>query len=163
MEEKEYMLVSTVEGVDYITVEVINKSNNELPKYQTPGSAGMDVRAYLPDNKPVVLAPGERKMIGTGLYFKVPFGWACKVYPRSGNSINYGISLINDVGVLDSDYTGELGVLLVNHGQESFVVNPSDRIAQIIFERYSVATFLPVEDLEKTERGDGGFGHTGIK
>ena len=141
-------------------VKVVNKSNNALPAYETKNSAGMDLRAYLPEG-PVTLKPMQRAMIPTGLYIEIPEGYEGQVRPRSGLAIKHGITVLNTPGTIDADYRGELKQILINLSDEPFVINNGDRIAQIIFARCEQAEMVEVEELSETERGAGGFGHTG--
>ena len=141
-------------------VKVVNKSNNALPAYETKNSAGMDLRAYLPDG-PVTLQPMQRALIPTGLYIEIPEGYEGQVRPRSGLAIKYGITVLNTPGTIDADYRGELKQILINLSDEPFVINNGDRIAQIVFARCEQAEMVEVEELSETERGAGGFGHTG--
>ena len=141
-------------------VKVVNKSNNALPAYETKNSAGMDLRAYLPDG-PVILQPMQRALIPTGLYIEIPEGYEGQVRPRSGLAIKYGITVLNTPGTIDADYRGELKQILINLSDQPFVINNGDRIAQIIFARCEQAEMVEVEELSETERGAGGFGHTG--
>ena len=141
-------------------VKVVNKSNNALPAYETKNSAGMDLRAYLPEG-PVTLKPLQRAMIPTGLYIEIPEGYEGKVRPRSGLAIKHGITVLNTPGTIDADYRGELKQILINLSDEPFVINNGDRIAQIVFARCEQAEMVEVEELSETERGAGGFGHTG--
>ena len=141
-------------------VKVVNKSNNALPAYETKNSAGMDLRAYLPDG-PVTLQPMQRALIPTGLYIEIPEGYEGQVRPRSGLAIKYGITVLNTPGTIDADYRGELKQILINLSNEPFVINNGDRIAQIIFARCEQAEMVEVDELSETERGAGGFGHTG--
>lgn len=141
-------------------VKVVNKSNNALPAYETKNSAGMDLRAYLPDG-PVTLQPMQRALIPTGLYIEIPEGYEGQVRPRSGLAIKYGITVLNTPGTIDADYRGELKQILINLSDQPFVINNGDRIAQIIFARCEQAEMVEVEELSETERGAGGFGHTG--
>ncbi|MCI6610320.1 MAG: dUTP diphosphatase [Ezakiella sp.] len=141
-------------------VKVINKSNNPLPEYQTAGSAGIDVRAFI--KKDIVLKSGERKLIPTGLYFEIPEGYEIQVRARSGLALKYGISLVNGIGTIDSDYRGELGVILINLGEEDFIIKNGDRIAQIVLSKYETIEFAEFETLSKTDRGESGFGSSGI-
>jgi len=140
-------------------VKVINESNNDLPKYETENSAGMDVRANL--EEAVTLAPGERKLIKTGLKLEIPSGYECQVRPRSGLAYKKGVTVLNSPGTIDADYRGDVGVILINHGDEPFTVEPGERIAQIVFAKYERAEFELSQELEETERGEGGFGSTG--
>jgi len=142
-------------------VKVKNESNNDLPKYETKGSAGMDVRAHVDDK--VVIEPGERVLIKTGLKLNIPEGMELQVRPRSGLAYKYGITVLNAPGTIDSDYTGDCGVILINHGTSSFVIEPGDRIAQFVFSKYERVEFEEVEELDDTERNEGGFGSTGVK
>ncbi len=146
---------------DRVCVKFVSKSGR-LPAYETAGSAGADLRAYLPDGD-VILEPGERKLIPTGLFSQLPAGVEAQIRARSGLSIRHGICLINGVGTVDSDYRGEWNVALVNLGQEPFTISDGDRIAQVVFSRYEQPDFLQTEIIDETERGDGGFGHTGVK
>ncbi|WP_055079191.1 dUTP diphosphatase [Lagierella massiliensis] len=140
-------------------VKVINKSNNPLPKYATEGSAGLDVHAFL--EEPIVLKPLERRIISTGLYLEIPKGYEIQVRARSGMSIKHGITLINAVGTIDSDYRGELGIPLINLSNEDYEIKSGDKVAQIILAKYEHLKFSLEESLEETDRNDGGFGHTG--
>ena len=142
-------------------VKVINKSKHELPTYATEGSAGMDLRANI--DAPIVLHPMERKLIPTGLYIALPMGYEAQVRPRSGLALKHGIGLANMIGTIDCDYRNEIGVILINLGQEDFVVNDGERIAQMVIAKYERAEWEPVDELDETERGMGGYGHTGIK
>ena len=146
---------------DRVCVKFVSKSGR-LPAYETAGSAGADLRAYLPDGD-VILEPGERKLIPTGLFSQLPAGMEAQIRARSGLSIRHGICLINGVGTVDSDYRGEWNVALVNLGREPFTISDGDRIAQVVFSRYEQPDFLQTEIIDETERGDGGFGHTGVK
>lgn len=146
---------------DRVCVKFVSKSGR-LPAYETAGSAGADLRAYLPDGD-VILEPGERKLIPTGLFSQLPAGVEAQIRARSGLSIRHGICLTNGVGTVDSDYRGEWNVALVNLGQEPFTISDGDRIAQVVFSRYEQPDFLQTEIIDETERGDGGFGHTGVK
>lgn len=141
-------------------VEIINKSNYELPKYEKDGSAGMDLKANI--GAPVTLEPLSRELIPTGLYMSIPKGYEGQVRPRSGLAIKNGITVLNSPGTLDSGYIGEIKIILINLGNKPFTVNPGDRIAQLVFAKHEVSEFVEVEELEETERGKGGFGHTGV-
>ena len=143
-----------------VKIEIINKSRHDLPQYATPQSAGMDLRANL--DAPVTLRPLERALIPTGLFIALPDGYEAQIRPRSGLAIKKGISLVNAPGTIDADYRGEIGVILVNLSNEDFVVEDGERIAQMVIARYEQAQFVPVEVLNETERGEGGFGHTGM-
>lgn len=144
-----------------VQIKVVNKGNQPLPKYQTSQSAGMDLRANI--DAPVLLKPLDRKLIPTGLHIALPEGYEAQIRPRSGLVIKNGITIINTPGTIDPDYTGDVGVILVNISNEDFVVQPGDRIAQMIINKFEQAEFEVVEKLDETERGEGGFGHTGIK
>jgi len=133
----------------------------ELPAYATAGAAGMDLRAAIPADAPVTLKPGERRLVPTGLKIAVPEGYACQVRPRSGLALKHGITCLNSPGTVDSDYRGELAVILINHGQNDFIIRRGERIAQMVFAAYAAATLVQVEVLEDSARGHGGFGSTG--
>ena len=133
----------------------------DLPAYQTEGSAGMDVRAAVPQDAPVVLQPGQRALIPTGLAMAVPHGFECQVRPRSGLAARHGLTCLNTPGTIDSDYRGEVQVILVNLGQEPFEVRRGERIAQLVIAAYERVAVAPVETLDDTGRGAGGFGSTG--
>lgn len=132
-----------------------------LPAYETSGSAGMDLRAAIDENLPVMLAPGARTLVPTGLKIALEPGFEAQVRPRSGLALKHGITCLNSPGTIDSDYRGEVGVILINHGQEPFVIKRGERIAQMIIARYAQAVMTEVEALDETERGAGGFGSTG--
>ena len=140
-------------------VKVINKSNNPLPEYATILSAGMDLRAFI--TEPVILGVIDRALIPTGLYIEMPEGYEAQVRPRSGLAIKHGITVLNSPGTVDADYRGEICVELVNLSNTPFTVEPGERIAQLVFSKYEKVDFIEVEELSKTERGEGGFGHTG--
>ena len=142
-------------------IEVVNKGHQPLPQYATEQSAGMDLRANL--DEPIVLRPLERRLIPTGLHIALPEGYEAQVRPRSGLALKKGITVLNAPGTIDADYRGEVGVVLINLSQEDFVVNDGERIAQMVIARYEKADFIEVEVLDATERGEGGYGHTGVK
>ena len=142
-------------------IKIVNKSKHPLPEYATSGSAGMDLRANI--DAPITLAPGERKLIPTGIYIALPVGYEAQVRPRSGLALKYGIGLANMLGTCDADYRGEIRVILINLGQEDFVVNDGERIAQMVIAKHERAEWEVVEELDETERGEGGYGHTGVK
>lgn len=142
-------------------VKIINKSNNPLPEYSTIMSAGMDLRAFI--EHPIVLRSLNRILIPTGLYIEIPEGYEAQVRPRSGLAIKNGITVLNSPGTLDADYRGEICVILINLSNEPFFINSGDRIAQLVFHKYEKAEFVKVEHLDETERGEGGFGHSGNK
>ncbi len=140
-------------------VRVINKSHHPLPEYKTPGSAGMDLRAFL--EEPIKLDSLERRLIPTGLFIELPQGYEAQIRPRSGMSIKHGLSLINAIGTIDSDYRGELMIPLVNLSKESYIVEDGERIAQLVFSAVIQANLEEVEVIGETSRGSGGFGSTG--
>jgi dUTP pyrophosphatase len=140
-------------------LRIVNTSNNELPTYATKGSAGMDLRANLQED--VVIAPGERKLISTGLKISLPVGYEAQIRPRSGLALKKGVTVLNSPGTVDSDYIGDIGVILINHGEESFTISNGDRIAQMVIAKHETVEFEQVESLDETERGAGGFGSTG--
>ena len=142
-------------------VKIINKSNNPLPEYSTIMSAGMDLRAFI--EHPIVLRSLNRILIPTGLYIELPKGYEAQVRPRSGLALNHGVTVLNSPGTIDADYRGEICVILINLSNEPFFINSGDRIAQLVFHKYAKAEFVEVEHLDETERGEGGFGHSGNK
>lgn len=144
-----------------LKVKIINKGHQPLPAYATIQSAGMDLRANVSDA--VTLRPMERKLIPTGLYMALPAGYEAQIRPRSGLALKHGITVLNSPGTIDADYRGELMVLLVNLSNEDFVVNDGERIAQMVIARHETAAFEEVDELDETERGEGGYGHTGVK
>ena len=141
-------------------VKIINKSNNALPEYQTSGAAGMDIRAFVPSD--IKIQPGEVKLVPTGLYLEIPKGYEIQVRARSGLALKNSIGVANGIGTIYSDYRGELCVILVNFGQEEFVVKNGDRIAQMVLNKYEPIEFVVDEELSSTERGEGGFGSSGV-
>ena len=142
-------------------IKVVNKGHQPLPQYATPQSAGMDLRANL--DEPVTLKPLERQLIPTGIHIALPVGFEAQVRPRSGLALKKGITVLNSPGTIDADYRGEIGVLLINLSQEDFVINDGERIAQMIIARHEQGEFVEVKVLDETERGEGGYGHTGVK
>jgi deoxyuridine 5''-triphosphate nucleotidohydrolase (dut) len=142
-------------------VQIINKSRHPMPEYATPLSAGMDIRANL--TEPIEIKPLERKLIPTGLYVALPEGFEAQMRPRSGLAIKHGITLLNTPGTIDADYRGEIGVILVNLSSEPFIVNDGERICQMVVAAYTRVEWQQTETLDETERGAGGFGHTGKK
>lgn len=142
-----------------IKVKIINKSNNKLPEYATPGSAGLDLRADI--ESPITLKPFERALIPTGNYIQLPHGYEGQVRPRSGLALKKGLTVLNAPGTLDEDFTGNVGVILINLGSEEQTIEPGERIAQLVISNYEQAELVEVEALEKTERGEGGYGHSG--
>jgi dUTP pyrophosphatase len=142
-------------------IKVVNKGHQPLPQYATAQSAGMDLRANL--EEAVTLQPLERRLIPTGLHIALPVGYEAQVRPRSGLALKKGITVLNTPGTIDADYRGEIGVVLINLSQEPFVVNDGERIAQMVIARHEHGELIPVEVLDETERGEGGYGHTGVK
>ena len=138
----------------------IKSLSGSVPSYKTEGSAGMDLRAF--EKEPVLIRPGERKLIHTGLYMEIEPGYEVQIRARSGLALKQGICLANGVGTIDSDYRGEVGILLMNAGRDDFVVHNGDRIAQMVVLKYEKAEIIQSEELSETNRGSGGFGHTGI-
>ena len=144
-----------------VKIKIVNRGSQQLPAYATPESAGMDLRANI--TEPIVLHPLERRIIPTGLYIALPPGYEAQVRPRSGLAFKHGITVLNSPGTIDSDYRGELGVLLVNLSNEDFTVEAGERIAQMVIARFEHIIWNEVEMLSETARGEGGFGHTGVK
>ena len=144
-----------------LNVQIINKSKHPLPAYATEQSAGMDLRANL--DQPIELAPMQRCLVPTGLFIALPPGFEAQVRPRSGLAIKKGITVLNSPGTIDADYRGEICIILVNLSAETFVIEDGERVAQMVIARHEQAVWLPVEVLDDTERGAGGFGHTGKK
>jgi len=142
-------------------VQIINRSHHELPQYATPLSAGVDLRANI--ESPIELRPMERRLVPTGLFMALPPGYEAQVRPRSGLAIKHGITVLNTPGTIDADYRGEVCVILVNLSDEPFVIADGERIAQMVIARHEQAEWEPVEVLSETERGAGGFGHSGTK
>lgn len=140
-------------------IKIVNHSKHPLPEYATEHSAGMDLRANLTD--PVVLRPLERKLIPTGLYIELPVGYEAQIRPRSGLAIKKGITVLNSPGTIDADYRGEICIILINLSAEDFEINDGERICQMVIAAHSQAEWIEVEELDQTERGSGGFGHTG--
>lgn len=145
-----------------MTVKIINKSDNNLPAYETSSSAGMDLRAYLPEG-PITLKPMQRTLVPTGLFMEIPEGYEGQVRPRSGLAIKNGITVLNTPGTIDADYRGEVKIILINLSDSDFVINSGERVAQIVFAKCEQMEVVNVETLSETERGEGGFGHTGRK
>ena len=144
-----------------VEINIVNRGRQQLPSYATPLSAGMDLRANI--DASITLQPLERRIIPTGLYIALPPGYEAQVRPRSGLAFKHGITVLNSPGTIDADYRGELGVLLVNLSNEPFVIAEGERIAQMVIARHEQAEFCIVEELDQTERGEGGYGHTGVK
>lgn len=144
-----------------LSVNVINKGHQPLPQYATEQSAGMDLRANI--DEPIVLKPLQRTIVKTGLFIALPKGYEAQVRPRSGLALKHGITVLNSPGTIDADYRGEIGVLLINLSDKEFVINDGERIAQMVIARHEQVEFIPVDVLDETERGAGGYGHTGVK
>ena len=142
-------------------VKIINRSHHALPAYATEQSAGMDLRASI--DEPIVLQPLERRLVPTGLYIALPVGFEAQIRPRSGLALKKGITLLNTPGTIDADYRGEIGVIMINLSKEPFEIQDGDRIAQMVIARNEHAEWVDVDVLDETERGAGGFGHTGVK
>lgn len=151
----------TLKWETMVKINVINKGHQPLPAYATVQSAGMDLRANLAES--IVLHPMERRLIPTGLHIALPAGYEAQIRPRSGLALKHGITVLNTPGTVDADYRGEVMVLLVNFSQEDFVINDGERIAQMVIARHEQGLFVEVEELDDTERGEGGYGHTGVK
>lgn len=144
-----------------IKINVVNRGHQQLPAYATPQSAGMDLRANI--EEPIIIKPLERKLIGTGLHIALPEGYEAQIRPRSGLALKHGITVLNSPGTVDADYRGEIMVLLINLSDKDFVVNDGERIAQMVIAKHEQGDFIEVEVLDETERGEGGYGHTGVK
>ena len=142
-------------------IKIINKSGHEVPHYETNASAGMDLRANLSESR--ILKPLERSVVGTGLFIELPVGYEAQVRPRSGLAAKKGITVLNSPGTVDADYRGEIGVILVNLSNDDFEINNGERIAQLVISRHERAEWIEVEDLSETDRGEGGFGSTGVE
>ena len=144
-----------------VKIKVVNAGSQPLPAYATSQSAGMDLRANI--ESPITLHPMERSLVPTGIRIELPEGYEAQVRPRSGLALKYGITVLNTPGTIDSDYRGELKVLLVNLSNEDFVINAGERVAQMVIAKHETATWEEVDVLDETERGEGGYGHTGVK
>ena len=142
-------------------VQIINRGHHPLPEYATTQSAGMDLRANIDES--IVLHPMERRLVPTGLFMALPVGYEAQIRPRSGLVLKHGITVLNTPGTIDADYRGEIMVLLINFSQNDFVINDGERIAQMVIAKHENAEFIEVETLDDTERGTGGYGHTGVK
>jgi dUTP pyrophosphatase len=140
-------------------INIVNNSRHQLPSYSTSSSAGMDLRANV--ESPVIIKPGQRILVNTGLYVEIPAGFEAQIRPRSGLAIKHGITVLNSPGTIDADYRGEVCVILINLSQEDFVINDGDRICQMVIARHELAEWNEVDILKNTGRGTGGFGHTG--
>lgn len=148
-----------IQAPDSMRVRIVNRSKHPLPSYATAHSAGMDLRADLESS--ITLLPGQRALVKTGLFLELPEGTEAQVRPRSGLALKFGVTVLNAPGTIDADYRGEVGVILINHGQEPFEVKDGERIAQLVIARYERVVLKEVADLEVSARGAGGFGHTG--
>ena len=144
-----------------VKIHVVNRGHQQLPAYATAQSAGMDLRANL--DAPITLHPMERRLIPTGLHIALPEGYEAQVRPRSGLALKHGLTVLNAPGTIDADYRGEVGVVIINLSADDFVINDGERIAQLVIARYEQADLVVVEELDETERGEGGYGHTGVK
>lgn len=142
-------------------VQIINRGHHPLPEYATTQSAGMDLRANIDES--IVLHPMERRLVPTGLFMALPVGYEAQIRPRSGLALKHGITVLNTPGTIDADYRGEIMVLLINFSQNDFVINDGERIAQMVIAKHENSEFIEVETLDDTERGTGGYGHTGVK
>ena len=144
-----------------LEVKIINRGHQPLPSYATEQSAGMDLRANI--DEPIVLKPMQRQIVKTGLFMALPPGYEAQVRPRSGLALKHGITVLNSPVTIDSDYRGEIGVLLINLGDKDFLINDGERIAQMVIAKHETVSFVLTEELDETERGAGGYGHTGVK
>ena len=143
-----------------LEIKIKNTSNNPLPYYQTPHSAGVDIMVFI--HEIIILHPGERRLISTGLFIELPFGYEAQIRPRSGLAFKHGITVLNSPGTIDADYRGEIKILLINLGELDFEIKNGDRIAQMIIHQYETAAWTIVEDLSESKRGAGGYGSTGV-
>jgi len=155
-----YLLISLTKRDEDMKVRIINRSHHQLPEYATPSSAGMDLRANL--EEPIVLKPFERRLVPTGLFISLPVGYEAQVRPRSGLAIKKGVTVLNSPGTIDADYRGEIGVIMINLSQDDFTVKDGERIAQMVITSHERVQWESVETLDDTQRGAGGFGHSGI-
>ena len=140
-------------------IKVINKSKNPLPEYQTDGAAGMDIYAWL--QAPIIISSQETALLSTGIFIELPIGFEAQIRPRSGLALKHGISILNSPGTIDADYRGEIKILLINHGKQDFEIHSGDRIAQMVIAKYERISWKLTNQLAETDRGDGGYGHTG--
>lgn len=140
-------------------IKIINKSHHQLPEYATPYSAGVDLRAFI--SEPIILKPLQRALIPTGLFIELPHGYEAQIRPRSGLAIKHGLTVLNTPGTIDADYRGEIRVILVNLSNEDFIINDGERICQMVIAAHAQVTWKESESLNDTQRGSGGFGHTG--
>lgn len=144
-----------------VKVKIVNRSKHELPAYGTEHAAGMDIRANL--DEPMLLKPMQRVLVPTGLYIELPAGYEAQIRPRSGLALKKGIGVLNSPGTVDADYRGEIGIILINLSNEDFIINDGERICQMVVKEYCRVDWMEVQSLEDSERGAGGFGHTGVK
>jgi len=144
-----------------MTIKIINKSNNQLPRYESEQAAGMDIRCNIAEA--ITLQPFERKLIPTGLFIELPIGYEAQIRPRSGLALKRGLTVLNTPGTIDADYRGEIGVILINMSQEAQTIEPGERICQMVIAKHEQPALIEVEVLGETERGEGGFGHSGVK
>ena len=144
-----------------LRIKVINNGHQPLPEYATPQSAGLDLRANLDES--ITLRPMDRILVSTGLHIALPVGFEAQIRPRSGLALKHGVTVLNSPGTVDADYRGEIKVLLINFSQDDFVINDGERIAQMVIARHEQCLFVKVDELDETERGTGGYGHTGVK
>lgn len=156
-----FQVITCPFDIFFMKIKVINNSHHPLPQYETALSAGMDLRAFLPEG-PITLHPMQRALVKTGLFIELPEGFEAQIRPRSGLALKKGITLLNTPGTIDADYRGEIGVIMVNLSQDDFVVNDGERIAQMVVAHHERAEWDETAELSSTERGTGGFGHTGI-
>lgn len=143
-----------------MVLKLVNKSNNDLPRYETELSAGMDVRSFI--ESPIILKPFERKLVNTGLYAQLEKGYEIQVRPRSGLALKKGITVLNSPGTIDADYRGEIGVILINFSNDDFIINSGDRIAQLVVSKHEQPNLEQTDSLDSTSRGEKGFGSTGL-
>lgn len=146
--------------MERLKVKIINKSHHPLPDYGTFEAAGMDVRAYLPEGS-ITLKPGQRGLVPTGLYMQLPQGYECQIRPRSGLALKHGLTVLNSPGTVDADYRGEIGVILINLGEYDYEIKDGERICQMVIKQYTKVEWVETDRLDRTEREDGAFGHTG--
>ena len=144
-----------------MTIKIINKSNNPLPRYESEQAAGMDIRCHIAE--PVTILPLERKLLPTGLFIELPIGYEAQIRPRSGLALKRGLTVLNTPGTIDADYRGEIGVILINLSSEPQTIEPGERICQMVVKEYTRVEWVQTESLSSSERGEGGFGHTGVK
>ncbi len=142
-----------------MNIKIVNRSNNEIPRYATEYSAGMDIRAFV--NEEIVLSPGERKLVPTGLYIELPIGYEAQIRPRSGLALKKGIGIVNSPGTIDADYRGEIGIIVINYSNDKYTIKSGDRICQMVIAKHETIEWLEVSELENSTRGKGGFGHSG--